>query len=348
MNKTYFKLLIILISVFSLFEYSKVTLAVVNYELLAPIPNQDNVARDTIVINEGTLEAYFKNLYRLGIVIATGLAVLMIMWGGIEYITTDAMGGKEEAKERISSAIMGLLLALGSFVILRTIDPNLVSVKLDITGVDLSQVQSNVGEFSLPKLVQAQYTGVYGQWTEADQTALEAGDATALNKWNGLQSQINALNSTYKTPASGYTDNVGPANQKVLALIRSGYSNCTAEHCSAGTAELYRVAGVTLSGAEFQQGYKSSSGPTPDFGTPRMPVPGETVDYRFYEGNSHADPFHSVIVESIRADGSYAVWDWGRSSNGGGHNLGTGFRIVNFNLNNPSSRGYIGRVYTPR
>lgn len=70
-----------------------------------------------------SLSIYLDGAYRLGIAVASGLAVIMIALGGIEYMTTGSISKKAEGRERIFSAIWGLLLALGSFVILQTINP---------------------------------------------------------------------------------------------------------------------------------------------------------------------------------------------------------------------------------
>ncbi|HYC34377.1 MAG TPA: D-Ala-D-Ala carboxypeptidase family metallohydrolase [Candidatus Paceibacterota bacterium] len=141
MRKFIFTLIFLLIPIASLAAIDAV------YRPLAPLPDASGNMQNTIKIdnkgegNNVNLEKYFKNLYRLGIVVATGLAVIMVMWGGIEYITSDALGGKEEGKEKIQNAFMGLLLALGSYLILRTIDPNLVNVKLDIMALDRKKLE---------------------------------------------------------------------------------------------------------------------------------------------------------------------------------------------------------------
>ncbi len=129
-----------ILSLMFLFSFVTLTYGAVNYQMLAPLPDATGNTQRTVDVGGNSLQSYFNNLYRMGIALATGLAVLMIILGGIEYITTDAIGGKEEGKERISNAILGLLLALSSFVILKTIDPNLVNVSLDITQVDQGQL----------------------------------------------------------------------------------------------------------------------------------------------------------------------------------------------------------------
>lgn len=56
---------------------------------------------------------------------AIALAVVMVTWGGLEYILSEVPGAKVEGKERIRHAIWGLLLALTAWIILNTINPNI-------------------------------------------------------------------------------------------------------------------------------------------------------------------------------------------------------------------------------
>src|SRR5258708_6669012 len=72
------------------------------YVPLAPIPTYVDTVNFSDVSGNG-LSTYLGNAYRLGVGIATVLAVIMIMWGGIEYMSTDAMGGKEDGKEKINN-----------------------------------------------------------------------------------------------------------------------------------------------------------------------------------------------------------------------------------------------------
>ncbi|MGB3922009.1 MAG: pilin [Minisyncoccia bacterium] len=88
-----------------------------DYQLLQPLP-----------IGTGGTEArtitptqYISGMFMLIIGIAGVLAVIMIIVGGIKYMTTDAMGAKSDAKKTIQNAIFGLLLALGAWIILYSI-----------------------------------------------------------------------------------------------------------------------------------------------------------------------------------------------------------------------------------
>src|SRR3989338_8271723 len=100
----------------------------IDYVPLAPIPETLNASRGT------DLPTYLKGLFKVGIAAAGVLAFLVIVWGGFTYLSTDAFTGKEEGKERIKRAVGGLVLALGAYIILRTINPSLVNLDLNFGG----------------------------------------------------------------------------------------------------------------------------------------------------------------------------------------------------------------------
>lgn len=85
----------------------------------------------------GITDADFSNatgmvngLIRITIVAAAFLAVLQIIRGGFTYITTEAVSGKGDAKKLISDALTGLLLILGSILILTLINPDILKLRL--------------------------------------------------------------------------------------------------------------------------------------------------------------------------------------------------------------------------
>ena len=82
-----------------------------------------------------SLSSYIPNLVKLIIQIAGALAVVMIVLGGVQYLSTDAIGGKSEGKQRIENAIYGLLLAIGAYVILNTINPGTLQLQLTIDPI---------------------------------------------------------------------------------------------------------------------------------------------------------------------------------------------------------------------
>ncbi|KKR07884.1 MAG: hypothetical protein UT32_C0006G0031 [Parcubacteria group bacterium GW2011_GWC2_39_14] len=85
---------------------------------------------------------YIVAIYKYGLVIGALLAVVMIMIGGIIYLTAaGAQGLIGTGKTLIYGAISGLVLLLGSYLLLMTINPNLVNpqaISLDtIKGLNI-------------------------------------------------------------------------------------------------------------------------------------------------------------------------------------------------------------------
>ncbi len=103
------------------------------YTLLAPIGTFFPDGK--VDVAGGGLGGYLNGLYRAGIAIATGLALIMIVVGGLEYVSVDSIQGKSNGRERIKNALLGLLLALTSYIILRQINPNLLKSDLQVDSV---------------------------------------------------------------------------------------------------------------------------------------------------------------------------------------------------------------------
>lgn len=100
---------------------------------LAPLPGFDA---------NPDLGGFLKSLFTFLIVIAGLLAFIMIIRGGITYLTSDSFGQKGNGKEYIWNAVIGLVLALGAWVILNTINPDLAS---DL-NIAIPQVSISIGD----------------------------------------------------------------------------------------------------------------------------------------------------------------------------------------------------------
>ena len=98
------------------------------YKLLAPLPLLDaTIDTKASEANPCPFGKYLNILIKLFFGICGVLAVVMIVMGGIQYMTSDLVSSKEAGKESIRNAILGLLLGLGAWLILNTINPDLLN-----------------------------------------------------------------------------------------------------------------------------------------------------------------------------------------------------------------------------
>lgn len=102
--------------------------------LAVPIP--DLQFSDIIIDeNQGTIDIpfiadYISALYKYAIGVAAVLATVMIMIGGLQYLMAGGDATRVgNAKKRITDAMIGLLLSLGTYMILAAVNPDLVSLK---------------------------------------------------------------------------------------------------------------------------------------------------------------------------------------------------------------------------
>lgn len=185
--------------------------------LQVPFPGSDAVEKsDSRVI----FPQYILSLYRFAIWIAITLAIFMMMAGGFQWLTA---GGSPDrvgkAKGFISNAIIGLVIALFSFMVLQTINPRLVELTLpEINGPELGQFKGNsccynsqTHESALDAILEAGKTckelePLYGPgWTECSQGSActcevdyrpQGGTQHSFHCDNGLTGdECNSLNS---------------------------------------------------------------------------------------------------------------------------------------------------------
>jgi hypothetical protein len=93
------------------------------------------IAFDPIICDKGIcsipwIGQYVEAIYQYGIGLAAILATVMIMVGGFLWLTSAGSPDRvSKAKEFITSALTGLVLALFSYMILYTVNPQLVNLR---------------------------------------------------------------------------------------------------------------------------------------------------------------------------------------------------------------------------
>jgi len=96
-----------------------------NYKFLAPI----GAFGDSIdVSSKNSFPEYIKTAINLVIGFAIMAAIVLIVAAGFQYMTSTSQGSTSQAKQTISNAVLGLVLALSAVLILNTINPDLVII----------------------------------------------------------------------------------------------------------------------------------------------------------------------------------------------------------------------------
>jgi hypothetical protein len=169
------------------------------YTLLEPLPcvagtNQTctNGAVPTIDINQ-----YIDYVFKFAVALASLLAVLMIIWGGFQWMVSEVPFIKASGKEKILNAIIGLVMVLASYLILATIDPRLVEIDTTIAPLDYTK-----GDLKSVSNFQNQLLSDIAKLNTADQT-----EALKLQKHNtDVQKSIDDIEKLAKEENRPLTD----------------------------------------------------------------------------------------------------------------------------------------------
>jgi len=103
------------------------------------------------------LVKYIQGLYRYGVIFGSFVAVVMLMVGGLMYMTAGLNPQMvSRSREYITGAVTGLALLLGTYIFLNTVNPNLV--KLQPVKVEIVKEVKNTEVTYCSELDPAKYT----------------------------------------------------------------------------------------------------------------------------------------------------------------------------------------------
>lgn len=108
---------------------------------LAPISNLTTGAG----VNSPDLANFFNALYKYLIGASAVLAIIMIMWGGMEISTQDSIGAHSEGRERITQAILGLVIVLSPVLVFTIINPAILKLSIGLKPLDI-QASKNLNK----------------------------------------------------------------------------------------------------------------------------------------------------------------------------------------------------------
>jgi hypothetical protein len=110
-------------------------------ELLLDYPN---IPRAGTLTTESTLPQIVRYIYMFALGAAGFVALLAILIGAFMYITSAGNASKMgDAKDRIMSAILGIIILLASVLILRTINPDLVNIGFKLPEIKGGETAGN-------------------------------------------------------------------------------------------------------------------------------------------------------------------------------------------------------------
>jgi hypothetical protein len=84
------------------------------------------------ITDKTTAAELIMYFFNIGIMIGSFLAVVMVIMAGFNYLTSGGNPGKlEESKKRIQNSIFGIVILIGSYLILNTVNPDLMIIKIN-------------------------------------------------------------------------------------------------------------------------------------------------------------------------------------------------------------------------
>lgn len=147
------------------------------YILLAPVDVAGGIT-DFDPSDKGALGRYLNIMIKIIIGVSAILAVVMIVMGGLEYMTSELVHSKEAGKEKVTGALLGLLIALSAFILLGTINPELLTSTLKVEEEVIKVTFQDVPQECPPG-------GTCGGYATGSNWAQIAGSATVLPSWVG-------------------------------------------------------------------------------------------------------------------------------------------------------------------
>jgi len=134
------KLFVMSAAFFLLFGIASHAGAAGEFTALAPIPGlTENVG----IVNSDSLANFFNNLYKYLIGLAAILAIVEIIWGGLEIATQDSISKQGSGRNRIKQALIGLALVLSPVLVFSIINPRILNLSLGLPPINVRPAGAN-------------------------------------------------------------------------------------------------------------------------------------------------------------------------------------------------------------
>jgi hypothetical protein len=198
------------------------------YTPLAPLPGLENsgcvdngkpcIDTQKSDTNPCPFGNYLNIMFKLFLGVAGVLAVVMIVMGGVQYMTSDLVSSKEEGKKTITNAIFGLLVGLGAVLILNTINPNLLDVCLNNLPKATIVIDDSVPQTAI--------NGKYCTGTTGGPYAAGADWATIAGNQTTLPANITTNNGECAKVGDQNCTSLRGLSLNIINTITTNCSNC--------------------------------------------------------------------------------------------------------------------------
>ena len=200
--------------------FSLVILFGISIDVLALETSWPTSPLGTNLTDETTLPEMVKYFYEWGIFIGGIITFIALIAAGIEYLTAAGSPARlADARNRVISALIGLILLLGSFLILNTINPALTILsvpKVELpsaifvpvilySGANYSGASTTLGVGECLDLTTTELNGTVG--------SAKINGAYSLNLYNATDTNCSGVpKRSLQTDQPNITDTYGSAN----------------------------------------------------------------------------------------------------------------------------------------
>lgn len=196
---------------------------------IGKVTQSTNNGVETITMNSDLLAKYIQAVYNYGLAIVSILAAIILMGGGLIWLTSGGDSSKvTKAKEMIIGSISGLVILFCAWIILNTVNPELLKLK-PISTVVISKViltccqQNNVAEIINEKDCQVKGgKSMLGYQPDSSNTKCELPGCCIVKTGGG---KILNCSNSMKSNCQGTFVNIG------CNFAMSSYSGDKGENC---------------------------------------------------------------------------------------------------------------------
>lgn len=138
--------------------------------------------------SQGGIGPFINNLYKYGVGLGAIMAVLIIMYGGFQYMTSEAVGSKSAGKEDIQRAILGLILLMSPVLVFGVINKDILNLDFNLGRLNPATYAGSTATTTPGGLSYIRYS--YIQAEERNGTACLAEERESANRYTDLPSCV--------------------------------------------------------------------------------------------------------------------------------------------------------------